>query len=260
MHLVHHKTDARWGQRLRAAGIHLGISLAIAFLAALLVFFLWYPHPYREISGGRELFLIVVAVDVVLGPMITLAVFNTSKSRRELTLDLSLVGLIQLAALGYGLWTVAMARPVHLVFEFDRLRVVHRIEIVDELLPKAPAGLAVLPLGRPSLLAVRPFRNGDERIEATMAALQGVSLSSRPDLWESYEEAKPRVLKSAKPVIQLKNRFPASAVEIDTALAAAGLRPQSALYLPMAGRKIFWTAFLDPETADVVAFVPLDSF
>lgn len=260
MQFVHHKTVINWGERLRAAGIHLGISLAIALLAALLVFALWYPYPYREISGGRELFFIVVAVDVVLGPLITLAVFDRRKSKRELFMDLSLVGLVQLAALGYGLWTVAMARPVHLVFEFDRFRVVHRIDVPDELLSQAPRNLGDLPLTGPTLLAVRPFKNPKEQLDATLVALRGLSLSFRPDLWEDYSTAKPRVLEAARAVSQLKSRFPARAAEIDAALAKASLAPGAALYLPMVGRKTFWTAFLDPATAEVVAFVPLDSF
>src|SRR4051812_9236072 len=94
-------------ERLKASGIHLGVSLCVALCAALLVFAAWYPYPYREISGGRELFMIVTGVDVVLGPLITLTIFNPAKSRRELTLDLSVVAGIQIAALCYGLWTVA---------------------------------------------------------------------------------------------------------------------------------------------------------
>lgn len=45
-----------WADRFKASGIHLGLSLVMASLAALLVFGIWYPYPYREISGGRELF------------------------------------------------------------------------------------------------------------------------------------------------------------------------------------------------------------
>ena len=47
---------AIWKDKLRAAGIHLGLSLLVAALAAALVFGVWYPYPYREISGGRALF------------------------------------------------------------------------------------------------------------------------------------------------------------------------------------------------------------
>ena len=73
-----------WKERLRASGIHFGISLCIAALAAALVFGLWYPYPYREISGGRELFFLLAAVDVIMGPLITLAIFNRQvKTVRE---------------------------------------------------------------------------------------------------------------------------------------------------------------------------------
>src|SRR3990167_10424323 len=114
---------AFWRDRLKASGIHFLISLTIAALAGALVFGVWYPYPYREISGGRELFLILVTVDVILGPLITLAVFNRVKAWPVLRRDLLVVAFLQLAALGYRLWTVSLARPVHIVFEVDRLSV-----------------------------------------------------------------------------------------------------------------------------------------
>ena len=124
--------------RFQAAGIHLCISLVIAALAATLVFALWYPYPYRDLSGGRELFTMLVSIDVILGPLLTLAVFNLKKPRAELVRDLAIIGLVQLLALGYGLWTVYQARPVHMVFEMDRFRVTHAADIDPELLAKAP--------------------------------------------------------------------------------------------------------------------------
>ena len=249
-----------WKDRFKASGIHLGLSLTIALLAALLVFGLWFPYPYREISGGRELFLLVVTVDVILGPLITLAVFNRAKPWVELRRDLALVVLIQLAALGYGLWTVCVARPVHMVFEYDRFRVVHAIDVVPELLARTPAGINALPLTGPTLLALRPFKDSKENMDATLAALQGVSLASRPDLWQPYDNAKADILHAAKPVMGLKDRFPQQANDIDKLLANAGRTAQTTVYLPMVGRKSFWTVFLDPSTAAVVTTMPLDSF
>lgn len=249
-----------WKERLRASGIHLSLSLLVAAFAALLVFTVWYPYPYRDLSGGRELFLLVVAVDVVLGPLITLAVFNRSKPWGELRRDLAVVGLIQFGALGYGLWTVAMARPVHLVFEFDRFRVVHAIDVDDGLLMKKPARVEAMPLAGPTLLAVRPFKSAQEHAEATMAALQGVELAARPDLWQPYGEAKDRVLQAARPISLLNTRFASQRAEIDEALRASGRAPEALAYLPLVGRKTFWTALIDRKTADVVAFLPLDSF
>ena len=249
-----------WRDRLRASAIHLGISLSIAALAALLVFGIWYPYPYREISGGRELFFIVVAVDVILGPLITLAVFNRKKPWAELRRDLAFVGLIQLSALAYGLWTVAIARPVHMVFEIDRFRVVHAIDVDPAMLNRTPADIKAMPWTGPTLLSVRSFKDNTESADATLAALQGVNIGARPDFWQSYAAGMPDVLKVAKPVSILKTRFPNSAAEIDTLLQDASKTPQSLLYVPLAGRKSFWTVFVDPITAEVVATMPLDSF
>ncbi len=249
-----------WADRLKASAIHLALSLAIAALAALLVFGIWYPYPYREISGGRELFLLVVTVDVILGPLITLAVFNRKKPWAELRRDLAMVALLQLAALGYGLWTVYVARPVHMVFEVDRFRVVHAIDVPVEMLGKTPPGVNALPVTGPTLLSLRPFKDGNESMEATMAALQGLSLSDRPDLWQAYGAGVPEIVKTAKPVALLKSRFANQAADIDRVLASTGRAPQTVVYLPMIGRKSFWTVFLDPVTAEVLAYMPLDSF
>lgn len=249
-----------WKDRFKASGIHLVLSLVVALLAALLVFGLWYPYPYREISGGRELLQLLVLVDVLLGPLLTLVIFNRTKPWRELRRDLAVVVLVQLAALGYGLWTVFVARPVHMVFEFDRFRIVHAIDVPVELLGKTPPGLNALPLTGPTLLAVRPFRDSQEMMESTVVALQGIPLAARPDLWQPYASAVPEILKTAKPVSTLKARFPDRTGDIDSVLVSAGRQPKSVVYLPMVGRKSFWTVFLDPTTADIVATMPLDSF
>lgn len=251
---------AAWKERARAAGIHFGLSALVAAVAGVLVFAVWYPYPYRELSGGRELFLLVVSVDVVLGPLITLAVFDRRKSTRQLVADLLVVAALQLSALAYGLWTVFVARPVHLVFEIDRFRVVHAADVPSELLGQTPAGIEPLPLTGPTLLAVRPFRDAAEQFDATVAAMGGVDVGARPDLWQPYAAARDRVLAAAQPVARLESRWPDRARDIQAVLATAGREAGATHYLPVAGRKSFWTAFIDPVSGAVVAFMPLDSF
>lgn len=252
------KPGMDWRARGQAAGIHLCISLAIAALAAVLVFALWYPYPYREISSGRELFLLVVTVDVILGPLITLAIFNRAKPRAELKRDLAVIGFIQLAALLYGLWTVFVARPVHLVFEYNRFRVVHALDVPEAL--EAKMGAHSYPLGRPTVLALRPFANADEEYNLTMAALGGTSLSARPELWMPYEKATQKVLAKGVPVSQLLQRFPARSAEINQVVRSSGLSASDLLTIPMVGRKTFWTVLVDAKTAEVKGFLPIDSF
>lgn len=249
-----------WNHRFRAAGLHLVISLGIAALAAALVFGVWYPYPYRDISGGRDLFLLLMTVDVTLGPLMTLVVFNRAKPRPELRRDLALVGLLQLAGLVYGLWSVCLARPVHLVFEIDRFRVVHAVDVPLKMIDKAPPDIDALPLSGPTLLSVRPFKSSQEMADATLVALQGVALGARPDLWQSYPAAREQVLRAAKPIERLKTRFAPRAPEIDAVISRAGRQAADTVYVPLVGRKSFWTVFIDATTAEVVAFMPLDSF
>lgn len=92
-----------WGERINAASLHLVVSVGVSAMAAIVVFYVWYPAFYREISSGRELFLIVITVDIILGPLITMSVFNRAKPWPVLRRDLAVVGLIQLIALAYGL-------------------------------------------------------------------------------------------------------------------------------------------------------------
>ena len=249
-----------WKDRFKASGIHLCISVVLAALAGALVFGLWYPYPYREISGGRDLFLLLVAVDVVLGPLITLAIFDRRKPRSELLRDLAVVGAIQLAALGYGLWTVFVARPVHLVFEYDRFRVVHAIDVQVNLLHKAPQNVVTMPLLGPTVVSIRPFKDKKEQSDALFDEVAGNALAARPDFWQPYAAASDQVRAAAKPVSELKTRFASRVGEIEAVIASTGRQPAALVYVPMIGRQSFWTVFLDPVTTEVVGFMPLDSF
>jgi hypothetical protein len=250
-----------WAPRLRAAAIHLALSALVAVFAGVLVFAVWYPYPYREVSGGQDLFRLVVSVDIVLGPLLTFAIFNRSKPWRVLQRDLAVIGVLQLAGLAYGMWTVNLARPVHLAFEVDRFSVVHRIDIPVELSEKAPPGIALAPWGPPTLLALREITDSKERADITLAALGGVPVAARPNLWQPYEAARARVLAAAHPIAQLERRFPSRAGEIQAAVRAAGREPAQVAYLPLLARKAqAWTVLLDTRTAEVIGYLPLDPF
>ena len=259
-YFAHHTDMSQLLSRLKALGVHACISLLFAAGAAALVFWVWYPYPYREISGGRELFFLVMGVDVVLGPLVTFILFNPTKTRRALTLDFSVVAVLQLSALVYGLWTVSVARPVYLAYEYNRFRVVHAIDVPHELLEKAQPAYRWLPWTGPKAVGLRDFRDGNEQADATLAALNGLQLSFRPDLWVPYEQVHASVLKESRPLAALRTRFPDQAALIDQSAKQIG-RPVSDLaYVPMVGRKTFWTVVLDAQTADILGFLPIDSF
>src|SRR5690349_1540964 len=108
--------------RWNAAGIHLGISALIAAAVLAIIYFIWYPSPYFTAMGGDQLVLLVIGVDVVIGPLITLIIYRAGK--RGLAFDLSVIAFLQATALAYGVTVAAEARPVYSVFVVDRFETV----------------------------------------------------------------------------------------------------------------------------------------
>ncbi|MFM2450231.1 MAG: hypothetical protein RIS44_2681 [Pseudomonadota bacterium] len=247
-------------RRARAAGIHLLISAAVAALAAALVFGVWYPGIYRVLAGGRDLFLLIMAVDVVLGPLLTFAVFSVKKGWPHLRRDLAIIGLIQLAALVYGLYTVYGARPVATVFEVDRFKVVTAAQVHLPELPKAPAGYQTLPLSGPWLLGSRKPSGGGESNDALFMAIEnGIDRAQRPLFWTSYADSIPEVLARARPVALLLEKRPELAADVRRALQDLKLSEAEAKFLPIMGRGGDWVVLIDPK-GQLVHYVQADGF
>lgn len=245
--------------RARAAGVHMALSMAVAALAACLVFLVWYPTPYREISGGRDLFLILVAVDVVIGPLITFAVFDRRKPRAELVRDLGVVAMLQLGALGYGLFTMAQARPAVIALEGDRLRVVRAIDLADTDLGRAPEGFKQMSWLGPQFLAARaPTR--DERLDAIDKSLSGRDIGMRPEFWRAPSETGRAYAGAAKPIDDLLRLQPESAARVAQAVSATGRRADELGFLPLLARDTTWSALVDRQTGAVVGYVNVEGF
>ena len=247
------------GTRARAAGWHLLISAAVASLAAALVFLLWYPGAYRHLSGGRGLFVLVVTVDVILGPLLTFAVFNLKKGWPHLRRDLAIIGVIQLAGLAYGLQTVHAVRPVATVLENDRFRVVTASDVHLPELPMAPAGLQSLPLDGPRMVFARRPEPGAERNDVLQMAIgRGIDVGQRPKFWRPYDEGRTAAVERARPVGALLTKYEARAAEFRAALAEAGLSEAEARFLPVMARGD-WVAILNAR-GDIVTFLAADGF
>lgn len=116
--------------RIKASLIHLCASLVIACAVGALILLMWYPGPYALIAGGSKLMLLVVGCDVILGPLLTLIVFNPTK--QSLRRDIGVVLLIQLAALVYGIHVAAAARPVFGVLMSSTFDVIPANDLVPD--------------------------------------------------------------------------------------------------------------------------------
>lgn len=245
--------------RLRAATLHSVASVSVAALLAIIVFKLWYPSFYRPLAGGTALYALVMAVDLTLGPLLTFVVFNTKKSRRELVLDLAVVVGMQVAGLAYGTYTVFQARPIALVLEGSRFRLVTPVNVRLQELPQAAPAYSALPLTGPRMLATRASRLGEEQRESVMEALGGFDIGQRPTYWRPYDaQAGKEAWDHARPLALLIRHDPKVASYIRSELSQSAIREQDLRFMPVIARGD-WTAVIDSRGA-IRMVLPVDSY
>jgi hypothetical protein len=90
--------------KIKAALIHLTISIIVIGLFVLLIFLIWYPQPLFDISGVAAPIKLLILIDVIIGPLLTFVVYKRNK--KGLKFDLSVIALLQIAALSYGAYTI----------------------------------------------------------------------------------------------------------------------------------------------------------
>jgi hypothetical protein len=100
--------------RYQAFLYHFLISLSIFMVLAYLVLFQWYPDFFYSIDGGWEGMRIIIGVDLILGPLLTLIVFKAGKP--GLKFDLTAIGTLQALCLAAGLYIVYSERPIFFIY------------------------------------------------------------------------------------------------------------------------------------------------
>lgn len=248
--------------RVRAALMHLSASVLIAFAAAGLVFGLWYPQPFSELLGGRQLFLWLIFVDVVIGPLLTLVIFNVTKPRQELIRDVGIIVFLQLSALFYGLYVAMQARPVWVACEGDRFRLVRMVDVNIEDIDDAPESLRSLSWTGPKLVAVRLAQSTDsDYLQSVQASIQGDHPAFRPKRWLPYSENTSRILDAALLVNQLKSAKPDQAIRLEEFLTEVKRKADGVVYLPMvAGDHNDWIVVLDRTSAELIGYAHVDGW
>lgn len=235
--------------RWRASGIHFSLSAAVATAVLAFMLLVWYPRPLFEAAGGDRLIFILVAVDVTLGPLITLIIFKAGK--KGLKLDLAVIAALQVAALLYGMHAVYLARPVYLVFTKDRFDLVSAADLDPQDLEKVTRReFAQLPLGRPRYIAAESPSDPQARQKLLMESLQGKDLQMQPQYYVPYEQEIPNALARAQSVELLLKREPEG---VQRTLASIGRSPESVRFLPLRGKQADGAVLLDAKTG-----APLD--
>lgn len=251
---------SRFSAAATAAGFHLIGSIFVAVAAAALVFGLWYPFPFSRLSGGMELFTLVIAIDVILGPVLTLVLFSPSKARSELVRDLTLVVVIQLCALGYGVWTVWQARPLFMVAEVDRFKVITKVALTESSILILPPELQSSFFSGPLMVAIREAKDQSEKNMVLFESLNGGrDYGERPDFYIPYTgDGALKSLNRSKPLEPFLEKFPDHRERAEVIAKKNDLTLHKMRYLPIVARQD-WIALLN-EKGLVIGYLKGDGF
>jgi hypothetical protein len=242
--------------RWKASLIHLAVSAAIGLAVVTLMLAVWYPRPYFKAMGGDFLILLLIGVDVVVGPLITLIIFNPKK--KGLRFDLSVIAALQVAALAYGCNVMFVARPVYSVFVVDRFDTVAANQVDEASLEKATGEFRTLPITGPKMIAARQPTDAQRQADIVVQAMNGgPDLANLPDLYIPYANARGEAAQRARPLAELMKRQPADAATIRGFLADAGRTDDAVGFLPMKARNHDMTVIVDKKSGDVVGIVPV---
>jgi hypothetical protein len=193
--------------KLYAAGVHLLISFVMATLAALLVFFVWYPAPLQKAVGVGDVFWMMLGIDVVLGPLLTFVVFKQGK--KTLKLDLSVIAILQICALMYGLYTVYIGKPAYIVFAQDTFDVVRVINLDAESADKTPKIIGAfegMPWLSPKWVGAKAPQDKKQAQAIMLKALAGgADWPQMPETYVPLASLHDEIKKQAKPLDKLLN-------------------------------------------------------
>jgi hypothetical protein len=244
--------------RYKASAIHLGLCVLVGALVLAIMLFVWFPGPYFQAMHAGGLLLILLGVDLTIGPLITLVIYKHGK--KGLKFDLVAIAFMQLGALFYGMHIVYQARPVYLVFTVDSFDVVAANDLSSEELRRAVnTEFGRLPLMGPRLVAVRKPQDPKEREKILMSSLEGgPDLPQMPRYYVPYVEEKTHVAARIKGLDALLKKRPGLGREIQSLLAKTGLTMDRVGYIPVRSRKEQMTALVNKDTSEVLKLVAID--
>jgi hypothetical protein len=238
--------------RVRATIIHFVVSLAIGLTLFLLLWFVWYPAPMLAAIGGHEILLLIIGVDVFIGPLLTFVVFKSGK--RSLKFDLAVIVCLQIAALVYGVSSLWEARPAYIAALGDKFQVVQSTEVTEANLAKAKTRL---PLFGPVLVGTKaPEDRFDIDAVRDVTNMTGGGRGHFPQLHIPYERMTAQVLSNAKSIEELKTFNPSRSAEIDQWLVKRERSIANTVYQPIQISATDYALMLDKESAKPLGIAP----
>lgn len=230
--------------RWQAAGLHLAGSLVLAALAAALIFGVWYPSPYTAAAGADRLMMLLIGIDLVLGPLCTLIVYRHGK--KGMVFDIAFIATVQLAALIYGLAVIAQSRPVFIVVAKDMTYLTMASSVDDADLAAAPSALfRSRSWTGPVQVAAPPPEDAKGREELMDSGLAGKDIERLPRYFRTMDTAGLQLIANSTPFQRLI-AHPQTRAAAQAFVDDAGVSSETLRFQPLRGR--------DPEKDSTIVY------
>ena len=235
--------------KFRAASIHLLISLFLALICFLLVYLVWYPSPLVVATGVGGLFLMMLGIDLVLGPTFTFIVYK--KFKKTLKFDLCVIAIIQLSAMIYGVYSMYEGRPVWIAFAGDRFELVKANDIVDSDV-NYDSTIKNSSFG-PKYIFVDMKLAPTQKLDMMLKEAQyGISPVQRMEYYKPFELATLEIRAHAQPLSILKEFN--NPHQINSVLSQY---PQATAWLPLKANAVDMVVLINQKRDEVIKIVDL---
>ena len=241
--------------RFQAFAIHLLISSIILGSFLAFVFLVWYPQPFFIVEGLVDIVWVLVAVDVVLGPALTLVVFKTGKP--GLKRDLSIIAAIQIVGFIYGANTFYQERPYFAVFyDSDSFEVITASAMNNT--GKTNPALNHSELGGPIMVYVEQPKDIDDlKIILEDMKQGGPPIHLRTEYYRPLKGHINKAFKLSKNLDELQ-KIPANGKTISRFKAEYGERVGDFAYFPITGNLTSRLLAIDRDTEAVVDYININ--
>lgn len=239
-------------QKLLASGIHLAIGLSVVLSFLLFCYFVLYTPEILWLEGGTDVALIILAVDLAVGPILTFIVYRRGKP--GLVFDLTLIALVQTAAFAYGAWALYSQRPLYLAFEIEHFSVIAASEIdlsrlEDETLRPHPMA------GPRPVYVVKPTENEERTRIMFEAGLGGKDIRHHPEYYRHVIDHLDAVRSRSYTLEDLRERTPRVVPKIEESLTGSGRSAEDVLFAPIDGHIRSATVMLDRDTGEILDYI-----
>ncbi|MGQ0529372.1 MAG: TfpX/TfpZ family type IV pilin accessory protein [Panacagrimonas sp.] len=236
--------------RCRAGSIHLAISALIALMAMSLIFLVWYPGALARAQGVDYLVLILIGVDVALGPLMTTIIYVPGKW--GLKFDLMVIAAMQTAALLYGLEAIHGGRPAYVVFNVDRFDAIAYQDVNADSLSRAPAGMERSFWGPKMVAAVLPT-DTDAKADILFSAIGGgADLPQLPEYFVPLETQREQMLKRQRPMEELRKLNELDDAAWESLLKSFERSESELAYLPLAANARDGAVIIDAKSGEIL--------